>query len=165
MTKAQKESSETTTKNADGSNTVSRTSVSYQSCDGSPCNRSESTGTITLKTQNSANGAPAVVDSTIKTALLNFSAKEGVTVNVNSGTRTSEQNAAVGGASSSQHLVGNAADIAIEGRTPEQTGAAAADSNSFATVNVYTDGRGVHVDMKARSSNFYRQWQPATPKR
>ncbi|WP_421681206.1 D-Ala-D-Ala carboxypeptidase family metallohydrolase [Stenotrophomonas bentonitica] len=81
------------------------------------------------------------------TKLLNFSNKSGKNVEV-TGQRTVEQNRTVGGASRSQHLQDNAADIRINGGTATQTADAARGCGEFNRVNQYTNGRGVHVDLK-----------------
>jgi len=44
----------------------------------------------------------------------------GARVAINSGCRCRDHNRAVGGVSGSQHLSGRAADIVVEGKTPEQ---------------------------------------------
>lgn len=41
-------------------------------------------------------------------------------ISINSGYRSPEHNKSVGGASKSQHLLGTAADIVVEGKTPAQ---------------------------------------------
>lgn len=78
-----------------------------------------------------------------------------------SGQRTVEQNRAVGGASRSQHLQDNAADIRISGNTLKQTADAAYSSGEFNRVNQYTDGRGVHVDLKQDGTQgCFTDWKP-----
>lgn len=95
------------------------------------------------------------------TRLLNFSDKSGKNIEVTSGQRTVEQNRAVGGASRSQHLQDNAADIRISGNTPRQTADAAHGSGEFNRVNQYTDGRGVHVDLKQDGTQGrFTDWKP-----
>jgi uncharacterized protein YcbK (DUF882 family) len=97
----------------------------------------------------------------MKTRLLNFSEKTNSTVEVTSGQRTVEQNRTVGGASQSQHLQDNAADIRISGSTPKQTADAAHSSGEFNRVNQYTDGRGVHVDLKQEGTQGrFTDWKP-----
>lgn len=98
--------------------------------------------------QDSLAGAPATTGGKVTTQLLNFSDIEGKTVEVTSGQRTVEQNARVRGASASQHLRDNAADIRIRGYTRTQTADAAHASGQFNRVNEYPDSRGVHVDLK-----------------
>lgn len=118
-------------------------------------------GTVLLLPQRSANGAPAQVGDAVKGRLLNFSQKEAKTIEVTSGQRTVEQNRNVGGAPGSQHLQNNAADIRISGFTPNQTADAAQDSGEFNRVNEYSNGRGVHVDLKENGTQgrFY-DWRP-----
>lgn len=106
----------------------------------------ESRGEVFLLPQVSAGGDPATVGEAVLTKLLNFSDKEGKVIEVTSGQRTAEQNRIVGGASRSQHLQDNAADIRISGNTPGQTADAAHASGEFNRVNEYSNDRGVHVD-------------------
>lgn len=121
------------------------------------------TGRIRLMPQyDSANGAPAIVDNKIKDNLFNFSERRGgEEIQVPSGTRTETQNNLVGGATGSQHLIGNAADISIKNTSNSKTATDAYHSNLFDRVNIYSNG-GVHVDNKPRpqgSMGFYRDWQ------
>ena len=133
--------------NADGSVTVQRMQVTTDGFAGN--GQTSEYGTINLLPQASNGGAPAVVTGEMQDSLLNFSHVEGETVNVTSGIRSPEQNAAVGGAPNSSHLVHQAADIQIGGYTAAQTADAAHASGQFNRVNEYTDGRGVHVDKKS----------------
>jgi RHS repeat-associated protein len=121
----------------------------------------EDRGSVTLLPQASADGDPAKVGDAVMTRLLNFSDKEGKTVEVTSGQRTVEQNRAVRGASRSQHLQNNAADIRISGNTTAKTADAAHASGEFNRVNEYSNGQGVHVDLKqsGNQGRFY-DWRP-----
>lgn len=123
--------------------------------------RIDQAGKIERLPQGSDNGKPAFFGEKIKTHLFNFSEKKGVTVEVTSGQRTVAQNNAVGGAPRSQHLQNNAADIRIAGYTPAQTADAAFASGEFNRVNEYSNGRGVHVDLKSSGAQgrFY-DWNP-----
>lgn len=118
----------------------------------------QKTGSVSLEPQHqSAQGAPAKVGDVVMDRLLNFSAKEGQTVQVTSGQRTPQQNASVNGAANSQHLADNAADIKIAGYTRTQTADAAYNSGEFNRVNEYPDPRGVHVDLRpdGKQGRFY----------
>lgn len=121
----------------------------------------ESRGEVSLLPQASAGGDPVTTGDAILTKLLNFSDKEGKVVEVTSGQRTVDQNRAVGGASRSQHLLDNAADIRINGNTPGQTADAAHASGEFNRVNEYSNNRGVHVDSSANGTQgrLY-DWSP-----
>ncbi|MCX7557740.1 D-Ala-D-Ala carboxypeptidase family metallohydrolase, partial [Xanthomonadaceae bacterium JHOS43] len=135
------------TPNADGGVAVERKMVAdYGIAVGG---EASGAGSVTLLPQQSAQGAPAVVGREIMNRLMNFSEKEGKTVEVTSGERAPEQNAAVGGAPASQHLSDNAADIRIQGNTTTQTADAAHKSGEFNRVNEYSNGRGVHVDLRS----------------
>ncbi len=113
--------------------------------------------------QSTVDGAPAVVTPEMQNRLLNFSEKEGATVEVTSGIRTPEQNDRVGGAANSAHLsTGNdhAADIRIPGYSRGETAAAAYRSGEFGRVNDYGNSRGVHVDLRRVGSGtqYYVNW-------
>jgi hypothetical protein len=104
---------------------------------------------------------PAFAGSEVTTKLLNFSDKSGKNVEATSGRRTVEQNRTVGGASRSQHLQDNAADARINGSTAKRTADAAHGSGEFNRVNQYTDGRGVHVDLKQDGTQGpFTDWKP-----
>lgn len=142
-----------------GAVNVTRTNVSnYGIVHGT---QTEVRGTVTLLPQRSLGGTPANPGPAVTTRLLNFSDKSGQNIEVTSGQRTAEQNRAVGGASRSQHLQDNAADIRISGNTPKQTADAAHSSGEFNRVNQYTDGRGVHVDLKKDGTQGrFTDWKP-----
>ncbi|MCI1131115.1 D-Ala-D-Ala carboxypeptidase family metallohydrolase [Stenotrophomonas maltophilia] len=152
---------QTTTRTTTGSGAVDvvRTSVSnYGIVHGT---RTEVRGTVTFLPQKSLGGAPANPGSEVTTKLLNFSDKSGKNVEVASGQRTVDQNRTVGGASRSQHLQDNAADIRINGSTAKQTADAAHSSGEFNRVNQYTDGLGVHVDLKQDGTQGrFTDWKP-----
>jgi RHS repeat-associated protein len=134
------------TTNSDGAVTTSR---QKESVGPNGTIKVEQTGTINKLPQDSDNGAPAAVNANMEDRLLNLSDQVDKPVEVTSGTRTASQNQAVGGASSSPHLVNEAADIRIPGNTPAQTADAAHASGQFNRTNEYTDGRGVHVDTRS----------------
>ncbi len=134
------------------------------------------TASVRLTPQyESANGAPATVTDEMEGKLLKLSEIEGKPVYVTSGVRTPEQNAIVGGAPGSSHLVTNedhAADIKIPGNTRHETFEAARDSGLFNRTNeynpnlpTYRTGRGVHVDLRSTGNqgafiNWVHQPEP-----
>lgn len=76
----------------------------------------------------------------------------GVSVNVNSGYRCSTHNAAVGGASTSHHMRGQAADIRVKGVAPKEV-AAYAESIGIQRIGLYegaAEGEFVHIGSDAR---------------
>jgi RHS repeat-associated protein len=147
---------ETQTQNANGSVTVQRITSASDMAPPPPTG-----GKVVLLPQSSASGAPAKVGNAVKERLLNFSEKAGKSVEVTSGQRTTEQNTAVGGAPASQHLNDNAADIRIEGSTTTQTADAAHESGEFNRVNEYSNGRGVHVDLREDGNQGrFDDWRP-----
>ncbi|MFL9582643.1 RHS repeat-associated core domain-containing protein [Stenotrophomonas sp. AB1(2024)] len=149
----------TRTTSDSGAVDVARTNVSnYGVVHGT---RTEARGTVTLLPQKSLGGKPANPGPEVTIKLLNFSDKSGQNIEVTSGQRTVEQNRTVGGASRSQHLQDNAADIRINGNTAKQTADAAHGSGEFNRVNQYTDGRGVHVDLKQDGTQGrFTDWKP-----
>ena len=75
---------------------------------------------------------------------------------INSGWRTKEHNAAVGGASSSQHLIGKAADIRIKGLSVKFANiylAKYGNFNGFGIAGSYT-----HVDIRDVVNNRIVVW-------
>ena len=71
----------------------------------------------------------------------------GAPVNVTSGYRCSSCNKAVGGAENSYHLFGMAADIWVEGISPQQLAEIAANIG-FDGIGVYPEQGFVHVDVR-----------------
>jgi RHS repeat-associated protein len=147
--------------NSDGSVTTSR-QVEKRDANGSFS--VTHTGSIKKLPQKSDNGAPAKVTENMEDRLLNLSEDVGDTVEVTSGVRTPAQNKLVGGAPNSSHLVDQAADIKVQGLTPADTADAAQASGQFNRVNEYTNGRGVHVDVKSTGTQGrFLDWQPVPP--
>jgi RHS repeat-associated protein len=163
-----------TTTNSNGSVTVTRTThVTVQPVVNGSISRSTATGSLTLETQKSFNGAPAVISNVTQNKILNLSEEVEKAINVTSGIRTAAQNAAVRGAPRSAHLDPNSgvADISISGFSLEQTAAAAYHSGQFGRVSQYTDDKHVHVDDRkpAGGAGYYRAvgpkrtWQQIPP--
>jgi len=69
----------------------------------------------------------------------------GKAVRINSGYRTPSYNAQVGGASESQHVLGTAADILVEGYTPKEV-AAYADQIGVNGIGIYKTF--THIDVR-----------------
>jgi len=147
--------------NSDNSITVSRTDTRTN---GSTVTTTPS-GSIKLLPQQSANGAPATVTTDMQDKLLDLSEDVNNTVNVHSGVRTQAQQNSLSGktsntvASTSQHTVGDAADISVTGMSGADLSKAAVNSGSFERVNLYNSG-AVHVDQKnvGPGTQFYKQW-------
>lgn len=85
----------------------------------------------------------------------------GAPVTINSGYRCSTHNKAVGGASSSYHTKGMAADIAVKGVKPAEV-AKYAESIGVLGIGLYEtdkDGYFVHIDTRTNKSFWYGQAQ------
>lgn len=88
------------------------------------------------------------------------------TVNVHSGVRTQTQQNALQGntantvASTSQHTVGDAADISVNSMTGADLAKTVVDSGAFERVNLYSSG-AVHVDQKnvGQGTQYYEDWR------
>ena len=72
---------------------------------------------------------------------------------INSATRCKAHNEAVGGVSNSQHVQGRAADIRVEGMTPEALARRAEQIDVFRDGGIGTYGTFVHVDVRG-----HRAW-------
>lgn len=73
---------------------------------------------------------------------------------INSGYRTKSHNKKVGGASSSMHLKGQAADIKINGKSPIEV-ASLAYALGFKRIIIYSSW--VHIDTKENSTYLYNE--------
>lgn len=100
------------------------------------------------------------VDSELVELLQAMRTHFGQAVNVASGYRTPAHNRAVGGAQNSQHLYGKAADIQIDGVTPEQAAAyAEALLDGRGGIGIYPPRAGrpsgwVHIDVRSQKSRW-----------
>lgn len=93
----------------------------------------------------------------------------GVPITVNDAYRCKIHNAAVGGVQFSEHLLGLAADIRIQGMTPEQMYRAALEVPAFAHggIGVAEHQGYIHVDTRPRIARWcygadgkQRDWNP-----
>jgi len=75
-------------------------------------------------------------------------------VKINSAYRTAAYNKKVGGASSSQHLYGMAADIVVSGKTPQQV-AAYAQSIGAGGIGMYDGPKGKFTHIDTRPTRYY----------
>ena len=104
---------------------------------------------------------PIFIDSALVALLQQIRVHFGLPVQINSAYRTAAYNARVGGARSSQHLYGRAADICIKG-VPVEKLAAYAQSlmPDRGGIGIYPakagvrDGAFVHVDVRAGKSRW-----------
>lgn len=88
--------------------------------------------------------------------LQNIRTHFGAAVTINSGYRCSKHNTAVGGASSSRHTKGQAADIVVKGVKPAEV-AKYAESIGVKGIGLYEgkDGNFVHIDTRSVKSFWY----------
>lgn len=78
----------------------------------------------------------------------------GAPVSITSAYRTPTYNAKVGGAKSSQHVLGKAADIVVKGKSPSDV-ARFAQAIGATGIGLYTASKFVHIDVRA-SRYFWR---------
>lgn len=79
-----------------------------------------------------------------------------VVITPEGGCRCAQHNAAVGGATRSQHMLGRAADIYVPGMTPRQVYAAAVQIPGFKGFGVNDQENFVHLDV--RDSELVARW-------
>ena len=96
-----------------------------------------------------------MVDETLTVVLQCIREHFGKPVTITSGYRTAAHNAAVGGAKSSQHLLGRAADIRVQGVSVEDV-AAYAESlmPDWGGVGIYKQQGFVHVDVRETRADW-----------
>ncbi|WP_269447195.1 DUF882 domain-containing protein [Colwellia sp. PAMC 20917] len=98
--------------------------------------------------------------------LLDLSDTVSSTINVHSGVRSQAQQNSLKGnnantvASTSQHTIGDAADISANNISGVDLSKAAVDSGNFQRVNLYPSG-SVHIDQKnvGKGTQFYNNWK------
>ena len=73
---------------------------------------------------------------------------------INSATRCKVHNKAVGGVPNSQHVQGRAADIRVEGMTPEVLAKKAEQIDVFRDGGIGTYGTFVHVDVRGHRARW-----------
>lgn len=79
----------------------------------------------------------------------------GAAVTINSGYRTPEHNAKVGGVAHSQHCYGMAADISVEGQTPAAVAAFARQlMPDWGGVGIYAKKGFTHIDVRETPANW-----------
>ena len=79
----------------------------------------------------------------------------GAAVTINSGYRTPEHNAKVGGVAHSQHCYGMAADISVSGQKPETVAAFARSiMPGWGGVGVYAKKGFTHIDVREKRSDW-----------
>lgn len=76
-------------------------------------------------------------------------------VTINSGYRTPQYNAKVGGVAHSQHCYGTAADISVRGQTPEAVAAYARQlMPDWGGVGIYAKKGFTHIDVREKRSDW-----------
>lgn len=79
----------------------------------------------------------------------------GSAVRINSGYRTPQYNAKVGGVTESQHCYGTAADISVEGQKPEQVAAYARQlMPDWGGVGIYSKQGFTHIDVREAKADW-----------
>ena len=146
-----------TTQNQDGSATVERNQIADNGIaqDGSVTAR----GTVTRLPQDTAGGAPAPISDDMQNNLLDLSESIGnQTVEVTSGFRSQAAQDAIRAAGNpraaqrSSHTYNDAADIRVQGMTPDALADAADSTGNFARSNTYGNGGDVHVDQNSTAT-------------
>lgn len=111
------------------------------------------------KGKGCCNKADNLLDTRLVEALQTLRDKLGAPLTINSGYRCAKHNKAVGGASSSQHLSGAAADVAApESFTPHRLASVAESLNLFDGIGLYD--WGMHVDTRG----YKARWDYRTKK-
>ncbi len=78
-------------------------------------------------------------------------------IKINSGYRSPDYNKSVGGASKSQHLLGNASDITVEGFTPDEVADAIEGLDRIGAINIGGLGRYdsfTHLDIRVGNARW-----------
>ena len=99
------------------------------------------------------------IDEKLVEFLQNIRTHFGAPVTINSGYRCTKHNKAVGGASGSLHIKGQAADIAVKGVAPVEV-AKYAESIGVLGIGLYEtdkDGYFVHIDTRTTKAFWYGQ--------
>ena len=79
----------------------------------------------------------------------------GTAVTINSGYRTPQYNAKIGGVAHSQHCYGTAADISVEGQKPEQVAAYARQlMPDWGGVGIYSKQGFTHIDVRETKADW-----------
>ena len=79
----------------------------------------------------------------------------GAAVTINSGYRTPQYNAKVGGVAHSQHCYGTAADITVKGQTPEAVAAYVRQlMPDWGGVGVYSQKGFTHIDVREAKADW-----------
>ena len=95
-----------------------------------------------------------MVDQTLVVLLQAIREHFGKPITITSGYRTAAHNAAVGGAKSSQHLLGRAADIQVAGVSVEDVAAYAGGGVGRYPIKAGRAKGWVHVDTRAKKSRW-----------
>lgn len=106
-----------------------------------------------LREFRSRDGANQLVLSRVLVDMLQQLRDEvGKPIRINSGYRTPQHNARVGGAEASQHMYGAAADISVDGITPQQLAKIARDVG-FPQAGLFVYPTHLHVDVRGLVGN------------
>lgn len=91
------------------------------------------------------------MDSTLLNKLQILRDEIGKPIIINSGYRTKEYNKKIGGSPKSQHMLGKAADIKVNGMAPEAL-AKKAEIAGFNGIGIYKTF--IHVDVRAKKTRW-----------